>query len=202
MDGHPRIVKAFRWVSALLAAILIAAVFFTFAVNSAQPPYPSAKQTFEAGSTRTRAAALSIPTPLAGPRPPPTVTAIAPNAIARRPAGAGWILDDFSSPFPAMSHVITNMWYEETDGKRIDVYAGALRENPGISLEARQSVIIVIIENTDGSILPGGGTYRAPVAAGAIRITEAINDRLVLQSENGTKFYFDVPTRAFGSTSN
>jgi hypothetical protein len=193
---------ALRWFGALFAAILVAVAFFTFVANSAQPPYPPAKQTFEAGATQTRAAALSMPTPPPGPRPPLTLTAVPLGAPARRSAGAGWIVDDFSSPFPAMSHVITNMWYEETDGKRINVYAGALRDNPGISTEARQSVVVVLIQSIDGSILPGGGTYSAPAAAGPLDVADASKERLVLQAENGARFYFDVPTRAFVSSLN
>jgi hypothetical protein len=190
--------RTIKWTLAIFAAMIAVAGFFTLSANSAtQTQYPPVKQTFEAGATQTRAAALTAPTPRVGARPPMAITPVPTAAIPHQPAGAGWIVQDVAPPFPAMSHMITNMWYAEINGTRVLIYAGALRDNPGVSEEARQSVVIVVVQSLAGTVLPGGGTFRAPALAGPLHITDAVNERIILQSDSGAKFYFDVPTRAF-----
>ncbi|MCL4396236.1 MAG: hypothetical protein M1482_15780, partial [Chloroflexi bacterium] len=106
-----------RLVLAGAGAVVVFAVLAALAL-SATPPgsMPPVKQTLQASAAQTRAAASSRPQPPRGPTPVPQPASPAP--IARRAAGAGYLVSDFSPPFPAMSHVITSMWYEESGGQR------------------------------------------------------------------------------------
>lgn len=191
--------------AALIAVLLLGALFALVARSAplAQatpypPNYPPAKQTYEASVAQTRIAASNRPQPPPGPTPIPITPTPAP--IARQPSGSGFIVTDFVSPFPAMSHVITSLWYEENASQRIIVYAGALRDEPGVTTAASQGVVIVQVETLDHAPLPGGGTFVTPSKVGAVTIVIARGERLTLQSINGATFYFDVPTRQFVSS--
>jgi hypothetical protein len=183
-----------------LLAFLTAAIIFAALVAlvlSASPPnsYPPVKQTLEASIAQTRVAAQSKPPPPPGPSPvPATVTTV---AVPKRPAGAGNIVTDFVPPFPAMTHVITSMWYEDVGDQRVFVYAGALRDRPGEAFPASQGAVFVVVQTLDGAALPGGGTYLAPGKTGPLHIVGANGGRLVLESDGGARYYFDVSTRAF-----
>jgi hypothetical protein len=184
---------------ASIIAMLFIGVVFAVVARSAPPTnYPPAKQTYEAGVAQTQTAASNRPQPPTGPTPIPMTPTSA--SIARQPAGAGFIVTDFVSPFPAMSHVITSIWYEEIGNQRTIVYAGALRDNPGVTTAASQGVVIVQVETLDHAQLPGGGTFSTPLQVGAVRIVSARGERLTLQTISGATFYFDVPTRQFVSS--
>ncbi|MDE3090702.1 MAG: hypothetical protein KGJ80_15110 [Chloroflexota bacterium] len=176
-------------------ALFVAALVVFNAQGSAPAGYPPVKQTYEASVDQTRAAALRLPQP-----PPRTLLPTAETSAAgipRKASGAGWLVEDFAAPFPAMSHVITSMWYEETGGKRVVVYAGALRDQPAVSPSASQGVVIVVVQSLEGGVLPGGGTYLAPGKTGPLHIVSANDVRLVLQSESSAMLYFDVSGRQF-----
>jgi hypothetical protein len=188
-----------RWLAAGLAAAAVFAVLITLAISAAPPgTLPPVKQTHEASIEQTRVAASLKPQPPPGPSPVPATIPAA--QVPRRPAGAGNIVTDFVPPFPAMSHIITSMWYAETGGTRLIVYAGALRDDPGVQSSASQGVVIVVVQTMEGASLPGGGTYLAPGKTGPLRITDANGVRLVLQSDSGGLLYFDVSTRQFVSS--
>lgn len=109
-------------------------------------------------------------------------------SIPQKPAGSGAIVEDGPPPFCGTCFVMTNMWYEIVSGKNIRVYAGALPDNPGVSSQpASQGMVIVW----------GEGNYPTPIKVGPVRVVDARGERLILQSENGTTFYFDVPARRF-----
>ena len=184
-----------RFLLAALAAAIVFAVLVVIALSASPPGYPPAKRTLEASVEQTRVAALKTPQPPLGPSPAPVTTTPAP--IPRRPAGAGNIVTDFVPPFPAMSYVITSLWYEDAGNQRIFVYAGALRDNPGTNAPASQGVVIVVVQTLDGGAQPGDGTYRAPGRTGPLRIVDANGERLALQSDSGARYYFDVATRQF-----
>jgi hypothetical protein len=92
------------------------------------------------------------------------------------------------------------MWYEEIGDKRIIVYAGGLRDYPGVAPGASQGFVSIEVETLAGEELPGGGDYLTPTKAGPVRIIDAKRDRLVLRSDKGVTFYFDVPGRRFVSS--
>ena len=188
-----------RWLAAGLIAAVVFAALITLAISAAPPgTEPPAKQTLEASIEQTRVAASVKPQPPPGPSPIPATAAPAP--VPRRPAGAGNIVTDFVPPFPAMSHVITSMWYADSGGTRVIVYAGALRDEPGVQASASQGIVIVVVQTIQGASSSGGGTYTAPGKTGPLRITDANGERLVLQSDNGATLYFDVTTRQFASS--
>ena len=188
-----------RWLIAGLAAAAVFAALVALALSAAPPgTLPPAKQTLEASIEQTRVAASVKPQPPPGPTPVPATSA--PAQVPRRSAGAGNIVTDFAPPFPAMSHVITSMWYADSGGTRLIVYAGALRDEPGAQAAASQGVVIVLAQTTQGDRLPGGGTYLAPGKTGPLHIADANGLRLVLQSDNGATLYFDVSTRQFASS--
>jgi hypothetical protein len=189
-------------ISALLVVALAIILLAVVAQSApAAPSYPPVKQTFEASGTQTRSAAQAQPLP-----PPRTLTPLA-NAptlapVPRAIAGNGWIVDDFTPPFPAMSHVIRNLWYTENGTQRTLVYAGALRDEPSLAANASHSVVIVQIENAVTGQPIRANTILAPTAAGALRIVNAVGARLVLQADNGATFYFDVSAEKFVATLN
>jgi hypothetical protein len=182
-------------IAGLAAALIVAVLFVLSAQGSAPPGYPPAKQTLEASIEQTRVAASRKPQPPPGPTPVPATSVPAP--IERKPAGAGSIVTDFTPPFPAMSHVITSMWYEDEIDRRIIIYAGALRDSPGAESPASQGVVIVVVQMLEGAALSGGGTYPAPGKTGPLHIVGANGGRLVLESGNGAQFYFDASARQF-----
>ncbi len=190
-----RRIQIVRILVAVLAAVLIVAALFVLAQGSAPPGYPPAKQTLEASIEQTRVAAQGKPQPPPGPSPVPATST--PAQVPRKPAGAGNIVTDFVPPFPAMSHLITSMWYEDEIDRRIVVYAGALRDSPGADSPASQGVVIVAVQTLEGAALPGGGTYLAPGKTGPLHIVGANGGRLVMQSDSGATLYFDVSTRQF-----
>jgi hypothetical protein len=185
-----------RWLAAGLLAAAVFAALIALAIGASPPgAQPPAKQTLEASNEQTRVAASVKPQPPPGPSPIPA-TAV-PAQVPRRPAGVGNIVTDFVPPFPAMSHVITSMWYADTGDTRLIAYAGALRDDPGAQATASQGVVIVVVQTIQGAGLPGGGTYLAPGKTGPLRIVDANGTRLVLQSDSGATLYFDVTTRQF-----
>ena len=42
-----------------------------------------------------------------------------------------------------------------------------------------------------------GGRYLTPTKHGAVRVVDAVGEVLELEAEDGTTFYFDVPSRKF-----
>lgn len=188
---------ALRLILAGSTVVLLAALAGAVVLGAPPAGYPAAKATLEAGVQQTRIAASGRPQPPRGPTPVPETVAAAP--VARRPAGAGFVVTDFVPPFPPMSHVITSLWYEPSGNQNTLVYAGALRDDPGGSAGDSQGVVIVQIERPDHT-LASSATYPTPTKSGAVRITGAQGERLVLQSENGPIFHFDVPSRQFVSS--
>jgi hypothetical protein len=136
--------------------------------------------------------------------PPPTPLPIDVQlgGIARRAAGAGTIVESGQAPFPSY-YLFLNKWYEIANGKVIQVFAGAQRSDPlqgGKYLDKPwPGLVIVSVSAPDfKTFFPKeGGEYRTPLRVGPVNVTDAVGERLVLVSDSGTTFYFDVPTRQF-----
>ncbi len=116
-----------------------------------------------------------------------------PTRIANRPLGAGILVESGMAPFSPLIYLVRNHWYEVVNGKTIVVYAGLLTDEPGVSSRGSQG--IVIVDN-------GGqwARFPTPTKAGAVRIVDAKGERLVLLSDSGVTFYFDVPVQRFVSS--
>jgi hypothetical protein len=136
---------------------------------------------------------------------PPTIhaTPVVASGIPRRVAGAGTIVDYGGGRFPS-SLVFKNEWNEKLTDRLIRVYALTEMADPQTGLELPrpwQGVLWVDVVTLDESgHLDGGGIYKTPTKAGVIQIVDAVGQRLVVQTDNGTTFYFDIPSRRFVSS--
>ncbi len=115
-----------------------------------------------------------------------------PDAIVRRPAGAGIIVENGQAPLAGQFYHGENSWYETKGGQKIVVYAGSTRDEPP------RGVLVVHVDTVDGKIVSdAGGSYLAPYGAGALRIVSAEGEVLTLQAADGAKLLFDVASRRF-----
>lgn len=154
--------------------------------------YPIGKQTLEARVEQTRAAVTIVSPAGTSFYNPPTPQSA--QLSTQWDWGTG-ILHSGDAPFPAMQYVIYNQWYGMLNGDRVQVYAGGIKDNPGISQDASQGVLIVLITTPDQIYSPE--IYRTPTKAGPLRILEANGERLKLALPNTTVSFFDVPARQF-----
>lgn len=88
--------------------------------------------------------------------------------------------------YPNHDVIIKNHWQNviNENGEWASMYAGSLYTDP------TQGLVLVV---TQGPLV----TYLTPIKAGALRIVEVQNLHLVLLSDNGTIFYFDVLGQSF-----
>jgi hypothetical protein len=130
---------------------------------------------------RALAQALDIPKPLGAAAAAPTA---APEV--ERPAG---IFEDVQGPFSSQELVVANAWQGQIDGEWVQVYAGALTDDP------TQGVVVVLVAGQPGAA--SGSQHLTPAKAGAVRIVAAEGTRLTLEAADGTRFTFDAATRQF-----
>ncbi len=81
---------------------------------------------------------------------------------------------------------VKNAWYGQVFGISIGVIAGAEVDDPS------QGVI-----NFNPDVI---NHFQTPGKDGAVLVASEFNNRLVLVAEDGTVFYFDIPTRKFVSS--
>jgi hypothetical protein len=132
--------------------------------------------------------AACVPASVEPPTLPPTAPkdptlAPAPPTIEPIPFPTG-IFPGGEGAFPSFAFTIQNRWQAILNGEPIQVFAGALFE------DSQQGLVIVFGVSS-------GGRYNTPTRAGAVRITEESGLRLTLLADDGTTFYFDVPSRLF-----
>jgi hypothetical protein len=110
-----------------------------------------------------------------------------PVTVPHRAAGAGAIIDNGLAPFPGFVYGIENQWYERTNDELIKVYAGFLRE------DSDQGMVLMSVTGAEKSVDdPRNGLHLTPMKAGALRITDAEGELLIMMSESGREFRFDV----------
>ncbi len=167
----------------------------TLAISPTTPKYPTTypigKQTLEANVEQTQAAVTLVPpveTPHFNPPPPGS------QPLTPWDWGTG-ILHEGDAPFSAMEFLINNQWYGMLDGNRVQVYAGGIKDNPGVSQDASQGVLIIVI-STPGQDYPPE-IHKTPTKAGPLSVLEAQGARLKLAVPNATEMYFDIPARQF-----
>jgi hypothetical protein len=156
--------------------------------------------------TQTQQVFLLTPSPGPGTLKPP-VPAILPQATTffpdplATPLGAGAVFIG-SGPFSNVAYYLESQWYEDVDAgnRRIFVGVGSLAVL-GASVPTQQGVVVIAEAKwINGSVVFLGGAkgeYLTPQATGSLHITDASGARLVLESSNGTTFYFDVPSRQY-----
>jgi hypothetical protein len=126
------------------------------------------------------------------------------SSLIRRKAGFGTIVETGFSPFP-LYYLIKNQWYSDQTGKRISVYAGALRGDPSLGGKSLgkplPGLLIVEVDEPGGKIFADErGEYWTPEKVGPVRIVDAEGMNIYLAAEDGTNFIFDVSTRQFVSS--
>jgi hypothetical protein len=143
------------------------------------------------------------------PVPPAVLTLVAPRTwvaptpvFQRTPAGAGTILDYQSPAVFGPMYAIENSWVFETQDKKYMVSAGARREEGHPQPKsAMQGIVSVQVWTTNGDFVPEGGMFNVPVKnGGSVKIVGAQGQRLILKTDNGTTYYFDLPLRRFVSS--
>ena len=141
---------------------------------------------------------LMLPTKLAP-------TAFAPIAAGSDTvsAGAGMIVVR-PSDLPLSQYRIGNQWIEDVHNARTRIVVEAGVKNGPDHLPSAQGIVIVEVWErsvTSNSVVDNRVSvdyYLTPSQAGPVKIIDAVGERLVLQSiTDGTKFYFDVPSRQF-----
>jgi hypothetical protein len=85
---------------------------------------------------------------------------------------------------------VTNIWQGKLEGKLLAVYAGRSWEDP-------QQGLLVIYSIKQNMAPISVNEYKTPTKSGTIKIVKESNDKLVLESENGTTFTFDIKTNTF-----
>jgi hypothetical protein len=192
-----------RWPSWLLFAlpVVVIVIFMQVQVSIGQSStntpttyptnYPPEKRTVEASAQQTlQAGALTPwPTDYIFSFPPATNAPFPFPTPVGTIAGVGLITTKLGSPVSPASFSASNAWMETTSSGRIVAYAGAYAS------DSTQGVIIV--SERAGTIR---NWFPTPVKAGKLTITGAQGERLILGSDNGTTFYFDVPGRMFVSS--
>ncbi len=113
-------------------------------------------------------------------------------------------LDGGFSPYSSR-YIFTNQWFAQIDDQSYLVFASSLRSNlelGGKELERPwPSVIVLEVRNDKGERLSKeSGEYRLPEHHGMLRILDAGKDGLLLVTEDGQGFSFDLGTRTFYPT--
>jgi len=108
------------------------------------------------------------------------------------PAGGGFINSGKGAPETSMVFVAKNVWHKEyADGSTIGVWSG--RE--GVLGDELQGVLMI------GSSTSGGvqtyDKYRPSTLTGALSITDARKEVLILEAEDGSTLLFDLVSRQF-----
>lgn len=183
----PRQTGRVRGRAALGAAFLLVALIAGAAIASGQPSsgYPADKAAREQKwKQQGEQARTGQPPPLPTRKPDPP-----------RPTG---ILVGVPVPLDAHTYSIQNMWQERLGDTYVDVYAGALHDNPvqGVLVEMTTPVDLL---NGQGN-QTGPDQYLTPTPHGAVKVVSYTGSRLMLTAEDGTGFVFDTQTRQFAST--
>lgn len=121
----------------------------------------------------------------------PAVTPTVPGT----PVGSGVLTDQAGDPIEYLMRLFVPTelaWVGEHMGHQVIVYAGS------DGSDSEQGVVIVVRKGTVWD--PIGARFETQVKAGALMIVDAVDSRLILEAEDGRKFYFDVPAGSFVSS--
>ena len=119
-------------------------------------------------------------------------------------AGSGWLVRALPAHYDH-GFAVTNGWDEIEQGGTVmtQVTGGAewASEAEAGSVAGPQGLVVVDVWQIAPDRLSDSVVYQqtfdTPGASGEVTITGAQGERLILQSTDGTTFYFDVPTRQF-----
>ena len=119
----------------------------------------------------------------------PNKTPELPPPITDEPFPTG-IFEGQGQEYRRSVYLINNRWQGVVDGEYVTIWAGALTKTPD------QGILLIwrTYANRDHS---RDARYLTPEKAGSIRIAEVQANRLILNTEDGHVFYFDVPGERF-----
>ena len=117
----------------------------------------------------------------------PTIHALLSSSRDRSP-GVLWMVDGTYPDFP-FGALINNSWVYQTEAGHILIGAGAPPENPA------QGVLYVLQTEVDGSVIHSSHIL-APAESGPLTIEDQDTGKLLIRSENGDQFYFDLENLA------
>lgn len=123
------------------------------------------------------------------------------SPFIKRNTSVGWITESGYSTYRSQ-YIFTNQWFAHIDDQSYMVFAGSLRGDMKLGMKGLDrpwpSVIIVEVRNDKGELLSKESEeYRLPDNHGMLRILDAGKDRLLLVTEDGQVFSFDIGTRTF-----
>src|SRR5205085_1528877 len=124
--------------------------------------------------------------PIDTPPPTPVLPTIPPDI-----AGAGFLIPAGCNMEPAYKGMLISApprWAEGFGDQMITVCAG-------VSKTDFQQGVVMVAQGDVRRLIRGPDDYLTPIRAGALTIIGAVGERLTLRTDNGTLFYFDVPTR-------
>ncbi len=135
------------------------------------------------------------PTPPGYHIPYPPTSAVPVPTEPIRPLGAGTVYDDSFDPVFSKQMRIANKWWEPVGDGTLVVLAGS-----GYQIrDAQQGGLIIVMEDAQHKLTGSTESYLTPSRHGYVQVVDAVGERLTLRAEDGTLFYFDVPSRQWVS---
>ncbi len=131
--------------------------------------------------------------------PPPFTLGPSPTPVTYTPRQSfeTGIFDNQAAPLSPMGYAMWNYWQDIVNGEKVQIFAGARRDNPGLTSETSQGIVFVAASSLN-EINHNYQLFEAPIHdTGILRITTVTGYRLTLEAESGAVLYFDVPTRRF-----
>jgi hypothetical protein len=114
-------------------------------------------------------------------------------------AGAGFIAHGLRPYYVADGFNSENMWIEDNDTRTLRTFVSlGYLSGPGGEITLQGAVDVRVLNPAYALVYQK--RVLTPTQAGPIHVVDAVGERLILQSTNGTIFYFDVPTRQFVSS--
>ncbi len=161
--------------------------------------YPPDKQTQEIAATHTVEAlmnATAAPTSVfETPAPCPTALPVEARATpGGTPMGDGFITNDVGRSGPSLMGLFSETslaWIQHIGKETVIIYPGHLRDNPG------SGALVIVRYGTSHDYPPGGELIESPAKTGKLEIIDAVGSRLVLRSDQGPLYYFDVEAMRF-----
>src|SRR5438045_5363456 len=96
---------------------------------------------------------------------------------------------------PVAVGLFENQWIAHIGDQVVTVLAGSKSD----LRYSDQGIVVVLVEDTNHHTLSGPDTYETPLRAGLVKVVDGVGQVLTLQAEDGTLFYFDVPSRQWVS---
>ncbi len=118
--------------------------------------------------------------------------------LPREPAGGGYIVEGAQPPFPSMQFAGRNQWFtEDGAGTRVIVWAGEQGTPEGQRKDNQGAIMIDVQDASTGGPGRFQGFFPTPPMHGAVRVSGATGNVIILEADDGTTWQFDVDLRAY-----